>query len=119
MWGLVVWTFLIVGLIAAVMAIWKPLVVILALYAAWKLARWWWHSRQARIARQETAAEAKRARLIAHADREHRQVQQGNVDGIYGAYPVPDETRGMGIWLTDKERPRRDDGAARDVGFAG
>jgi hypothetical protein len=42
------------------------------------------------------------AEIIERADKQHRQVQLGQLDGIYGDYPVPDSVRGMGIWLTDK-----------------
>lgn len=120
MWGLLVWTFVIVGVLAALMAVWKWLLAALVVYVAVKLTRLWWRNRQARLEREHAAEAARIAKLTAHADREHRLIQQGNVDGVYGSYPVPKDLRETGIWLADnKERPRRDDGAARDVGFAG
>lgn len=71
----------------------------------------WYEYRQEKKAAERAAERQRIATLIEHADREHRLVQQGNVDGIYGAYPVPDECRGLGVWLCDSERPRHEDGA--------
>ena len=54
---------------------------------------------QAEIAAQREAEAVRQARLIANADEQHRLVQEGDVAGIFGDYPVPEDLRGVGIWL--------------------
>lgn len=110
--------FVLFVLTVAAVYYWQFTLPVLLAYAAFKLARRYWDLREARIARERSTQSARTARLIEHADREHTLIQQGDADGIYGAYPVPQDLRGTGIWLADTERPRRS-GAVRDVGFAG
>ncbi|KUH93929.1 hypothetical protein AU188_07875 [Mycobacterium sp. IS-3022] len=76
------------------------LLAAVALVVIFKLLSLWYDATEDRRA----AEAARAARLIAHADREHAQVQDGDVAGIYGAYPVPEDFRGAGIWLAD-DRP--------------
>lgn len=77
---------------------WQLALFILFCYGVYKAIEWAPRAYERKKAAQR---EAER-RLIRNADREHKLVQQGNVDGIYGEYPVPDECRGIGIWLTEK-----------------
>ncbi len=56
---------------------------------------------RARAAAERAEEDARIAGLVKRADKQHRLVQQGRLDGVYGSYPVPKECKGMGIWLAD------------------
>lgn len=86
-------------LIAACAAVtyWRLTLIIVAGYAAYKYAEWL----QAAHERRKAARHEAERRWTTNADREHRLVQQGSSDGIYGDFPVPAETEGLGIWLCD------------------
>ncbi|BAX92049.1 hypothetical protein [Mycobacterium shigaense] len=112
--------FLLMVLTVAVVTYWPLVLGIAGLYAVYKLVGWlsakWW---AAEIAQRDARA-ARITRLVHNADHEHRLVQQGDMDGIYGDFPPPDPTRGIGIWLCDNEqRPLQETGPLPDVGFAG
>lgn len=81
---------------------WKLALLALSLFVAWKTASWVLPALEREIAAQRQAERHKIQRLIDNATREHRYVQQGDIRGVYGDFDVPEETRGLGIWLTDK-----------------
>ncbi|BBY43579.1 hypothetical protein [Mycolicibacterium celeriflavum] len=86
--------------LSAIIEMWPVLVAVVVLVVASRLLLLWYEANEDRRAVEAARA----ARLIAHADREHAQVQQGDLDGIYGRYPVPEDFRGAGIWMAD-DRP--------------
>lgn len=109
--------FVLLILACAVVVYWKFFLIVAAVIVAWLV----FLTACEESERRAKARKAAEAALIEHADREHRLIQQGDMDGIYGEYPVPDECRGMGIWLCDdtKQTARRG-GPLRDgAGFAG
>lgn len=70
--------------------------MILAVYVAVKLTRWWWRNRQARLERERAAEAARIAKLTAHADREHAAIVWGDeYRGTYGEYPPADLDKTM------------------------
>lgn len=50
-----------------------------------------------KMAAQHLAERRNRARMIRHADEEHALVLQGRLTGVYGAFQVPPELRGVGF----------------------
>lgn len=48
-----------------------------------------------------------RRQLIRDAEYEHRMLMRGDITGIYGRYPPPAETRGIGIWGIGDPQERR------------
>lgn len=91
-----VWFFLLIATCFAV-TYWKASLLALSCILAYKTIQWVQDAYERRKAAQR---EAER-RLTSNADREHKLVQQGSSDGIYGDFPVPAETEGIGIWLCD------------------
>jgi hypothetical protein len=87
--------------LCAAVVYWKATLAILGAVVAY----WWYHYHQAQKAAQRAAEAARIATLIEHADRQHRLVQRGDMAGIYGSYPVPDDCRGLRIWLCGSEQP--------------
>jgi hypothetical protein len=81
---------------------WKLALLALSLIVAWKTVAWVSSTAEREIAAQREAERHKIQRLIDNATKEHRYVQQGDIRGVYGDFNVPEETRGLGIWLTDK-----------------
>lgn len=56
------------------------------------------------FARRDEKRAAEKVRLqglIDRATKQHRQIEQGKISGVYGAYPPPKECKGMGIWLAE------------------
>lgn len=43
----------------------------------------------------------RRDALLRDAEIQHQQLLEGKMIGIYGRFPPPEETRGMGIWGMD------------------
>ena len=87
------------------LAFWVWLLFTVAHEMAWILLAGLAAVKLAPIVKRKKAArhEAERQReqlLIRHADEEHRLVQKGDINGVYGVYPPPASIRGMGIWLT-------------------
>jgi hypothetical protein len=91
--------FLLMVATCAVVKYWQLALFILGCYAVYKLIEW----ADAAYRRHRQAQVARMRHLIDNADREHRLVQRGDTDGIYGDFPPPVPARGIGIWLCDKE----------------
>jgi hypothetical protein len=90
------WFFLLIATLLVVTH-WRASLFILACYAAYKYLEWL----QVAYRRKKAARREAERRLTSNADLEHRLVQQGSSDGIYGDFPVPAETERIGIWLCD------------------
>lgn len=90
------WFLLLIATLFAV-TYWQATLFVLACYAGYKYLEWL----QVAYERRKAARHEAERRWMSNADREHRLVQQGSSDGIYGDYPVPAETEGLGIWLCD------------------
>jgi hypothetical protein len=86
-------------LIGIAVQYWPVVVGVVVVVVAVKFLAACYDAYQDEIAAKREVEAARQARLIRHADEEHRLVQQGNLDGVYGSYPVPNELRGVGIWL--------------------
>lgn len=81
--------------LSAILEMWPYLLAAVALVVVVRLLALW-----DAVSEERRADDAERAAyLIEHADREHAQVLNGDVAGVYGSYPVPEELRGVGIWL--------------------
>jgi len=95
--------FIVMVICCAAAMFWKFTVAIIVVYLIVKASQHI-HARHTarRTAEAKRAAEAKRVQgLLDRATKQHKQVQKGNIGGVYGAYPVPKECKGIGIWLAD------------------
>jgi hypothetical protein len=76
-------------------AYWKAIAAFAVVYGAHKTLCWY----RDRGERKKAAQRLAERRLIDNADREHCQFLRGSLDGVYGDFPVPDVTRGIGVRL--------------------
>ena len=89
--------FVLMVLCCAAVVYWQFTVAIIAVYLIVKIVQ----RVHAGITTRRAAEHANIEGLINRATKQHKQVQKGKIGGVYGAYPVPKECKGIGIWLAE------------------